>query len=100
MPHFTGKETGAQRDEMSWTKDTWLEKGRASFSHQDPPIRSGWQVVLSLWGNFCLHVCPHTCTMGFWKWGPQEGNAMSPGMYSVDGRLHQIGPARAIVGAE
>lgn len=56
MSHFTGNVVGAQTGEKAWTKDVWLEKGRAGLFHQDSSIWSWWQVVLYFWVIF-VHIC-------------------------------------------
>lgn len=66
-----------------------------------PPGPTNMELVAGgslLLGNFCAHMCAHTCTAGFWKWGPQEGNDVILGIYSLGGRIDENGPAMALAG--
>lgn len=80
---------------MAWTKGARLKRARLEV-HQSPPIPTEWKGVFAFRRDFCAHVCAHTCTMGFWKWGPQEWNDVTPGIYSVDGRRDENGPQRSL----
>ena len=84
----------AQRGETAWTEDVWLQRGRAGLSHQDPPVRSGWQVVPFFLGKpWCACVCPHLYC------GILECSDMMPGIYSEYGRTDENGPGKASVGS-